>query len=157
MSSYSPAGRGGSVRYAETVSIVRRWPAGTVNACVPVPEPFAGALFWPAPICTGITIWKGVTVPGVRVCGFTVWVAAKVTQPKKAITPAIGDQYDLYVDPYTNLIAYSDYIPAEVSTTQDFERATWEDYRHSGGLTMAAKHRLATKTITFENLSFAAE
>lgn len=76
---------------------------------------------------------------------------------KKAITPAIGDQYDLYVDPYTNLIAYSDYIPAEVSTTQDFERATWEDYRHSGGLTMAAKHRLATKTITFENLSFAAE
>lgn len=76
---------------------------------------------------------------------------------KKAITPEQGDQYDLYIDPYTNLIAYSDYIPAEVSASQDFERATWEDYRHPGGLTMSAKHRLATKTITFENLSFAVE
>jgi hypothetical protein len=76
---------------------------------------------------------------------------------KQAIPATPGDQYDLYVDPYTNLIAYSDYIPAEVTATQDFERATWEDYRHPGGLVLAAMHRMATRTIVYENLSVSVE
>jgi hypothetical protein len=76
---------------------------------------------------------------------------------KKAVPPAAGDQYDLYVDPFTNLIAYSDYIPADKSSGEGVVRATWEDYRHSGGLTTSTLHRLPAKTITLENLSFAVE
>lgn len=75
---------------------------------------------------------------------------------KKAVTPEAGDQYDLFIDPYTNLIAYSDFIPADTSAETPV-RATWEEYRHPGGLTMATLHRLPKRTISLENLSFAVE
>ena len=74
-----------------------------------------------------------------------------------AMTPEPGDQYDLYIDPYTNLIAYSDYIPAAATPSQNFARATWEEYRHIGGITLATHHRMPAKTVTLENLSLTVE
>lgn len=75
----------------------------------------------------------------------------------KNMTPNPGDAYDLYVDPLTNLITFSDYIPSTVSPAQDLERATWEDYVHSGGFVLSTLHRLANKTVVLENLSMAVE
>jgi hypothetical protein len=69
--------------------------------------------------------------------------------------PAQSDQYDLYVDPFTNVIAYSDYIPP--ANPQEPVRSTWEHYRHKSGLKLATVHRMGGKTISIEDLSVSVE
>jgi len=71
----------------------------------------------------------------------------------KATTPTAGDEYDLFVDPYTNLLAYSDYLPGAAATSAEPVRATWEAYRHPAGFTLASVHRIGAKTVTLENLA----
>jgi hypothetical protein len=53
---------------------------------------------------------------------------------KVGLTP--NDQYILYIDPETKLVASWDYI-AEPGKSM---HATWADYRRSGGLTLATNH-----------------
>jgi len=64
-----------------------------------------------------------------------------------------GDQYNMYVDPLTSLVAYWDYMPNEEMKM----RATWEQYRHLAYLKLATFHQMGTKTITIENLKVASE
>jgi hypothetical protein len=71
----------------------------------------------------------------------------------KGVGMTPGDQYNLYIDPYTNLVAYWDYMPSSEMTM----RATWEKYRHVEGLKLATFHQMGTKTIAIENLSVASE
>jgi hypothetical protein len=64
-----------------------------------------------------------------------------------------GDRYNLYIDSFTSLVAYWDYMPSAETTMQ----ATWEKYRHVEGLKLATFHKMGTKTIAIENLSVASE
>ena len=101
-------------------------------------------------LCDGLSVWPA---------ELSWWRKAAGASRTRIVggPPAAGDQYDLYVDPYTNLIAYSDYLPADPSGSDEKVRATWEDYRHAGGLTTSTLHRLPTRMISLENLSFAVE
>ena len=71
----------------------------------------------------------------------------------KGVGMTPGDQYNMYIDPYTSLVSYWDYMPNADTTMQ----ATWEKYRHVDGLKLATFHQMGTKTITIENLSVASE
>jgi len=64
-----------------------------------------------------------------------------------------GDRYNLYVDPFTSLIAYWDYMPNADTTML----ASWEQYRHTGGLKLSTYHKMGDKTITIEKLTVATE
>jgi hypothetical protein len=64
-----------------------------------------------------------------------------------------GDRYNLYIDPFTSLVAYWDYMPSSEMTMQ----ASWEKYRHVEGLKLATFHQMGSKQITIENLSVASE
>ena len=70
---------------------------------------------------------------------------------KVGLTP--GDRYNLYVDPYTSLVAYWDYMPDADTTRQ----ATWEQYQHRRGLVLSTYHKMGPRTITIENLSVSAD
>jgi hypothetical protein len=67
------------------------------------------------------------------------------------LTP--GDRYNLYVDPYTSLIAFWDYMPNPETTML----ASWEQYRHPQGLVLSTYHRMGPRTISIENLSVSAD
>jgi hypothetical protein len=67
------------------------------------------------------------------------------------LTP--GDRYNLYVDPYTSLVAFWDYMPDPDRTML----ATWEQYRHMQGLKLSTFHQMGTRTITMENLRVVAD
>jgi hypothetical protein len=64
-----------------------------------------------------------------------------------------GDRYDMYIDPFTSLVAFWDYMP-NADTTM---RATWEEYKHPAGLKVSTLHHMGNKTITIENLSVTTE
>ncbi len=55
---------------------------------------------------------------------------------KVGLTPK--DQYRLYIDPATKLLASWDYIPEPGKS----KHGTWENYQKSGGLTLATKHKM---------------
>ena len=67
------------------------------------------------------------------------------------LTP--GDRYNLYVDPFTSLVAFWDYMPDPDKTVQ----ASWEQYRHIQGLKLATFHKMGDKTITIEDLRVVTE
>jgi hypothetical protein len=71
----------------------------------------------------------------------------------KGVGMTPSDQYNMYVDPYTSLLSYWDYMP----NADTKMLATWEQYRHVDGLKLATYHQMGTKTITIENLSVASE
>jgi hypothetical protein len=71
----------------------------------------------------------------------------------KGVGMTPGDRYNLYIDPYTSLVAWWDYMPTEDKTM----RASWEQYRHMSGLKLATFHQMGSKTITMEKLSVASE
>jgi hypothetical protein len=52
------------------------------------------------------------------------------------LTP--NDQYRLYIDPATKLLASWDYMPEPGKTVH----GTWENYQKSGGLTLATDHKM---------------
>ncbi len=62
------------------------------------------------------------------------------------LTPA--DQYWLYIDPETKLVAAWDYMP-EPATTM---RSTWKSYEKSGGLTLATDHQMGEARIRIADL-----
>ena len=55
---------------------------------------------------------------------------------KVGLTP--NDQYRLYIDPATKLLASWDYIPEPGKS----KHGTWENYQKSGGLNLATKHKM---------------
>lgn len=55
---------------------------------------------------------------------------------KVGLTPK--DQYRLYIDPATKLLAAWDYMPEPGKSIH----GTWENYQKSGGLTLATEHRM---------------
>ncbi len=55
---------------------------------------------------------------------------------KVGLTPK--DQYRLYIDPATKLLASWDYIPEPGKS----KHGTWENYQKSGGLTLATTHKM---------------
>ena len=55
---------------------------------------------------------------------------------KVGLTP--NDQYRLYIDPATKLVASWDYMPEPGKSMH----GTWEDYQKSGGLTLATDHKM---------------
>jgi hypothetical protein len=65
----------------------------------------------------------------------------------------LHDRVVMYVDPYTSLPAFSDYLPDENTT----RRATWEGYKHPAGLKLSTTHRMGNQTISIENLSVTTE
>jgi len=71
----------------------------------------------------------------------------------KGVGMTPGDRYNMYIDPFTSLVAYWDYMPSSEMTMQ----ATWEQYRHVEGLNLATFHQMGTKTIAIQNLSIASE
>jgi len=71
----------------------------------------------------------------------------------KGVGMTPGDRYNMYIDPFTSLVAYWDYMPSSEMTMQ----ASWENYRHVEGLKLATFHQMGTKTIAIENLSVASE
>jgi hypothetical protein len=83
--------------------------------------------------------------------------------------PAIGegspDRQNLYVDPYTSLIAFSDDAPAATTSTSDSPTPptpvaipmTWEQYRHPQNLVVSTFHRTGAQTIWIDNLSVSAD
>jgi hypothetical protein len=71
----------------------------------------------------------------------------------KGVGMTPGDRYVMYIDPYTSLPAFWDYMP-DANTTK---RATWEGYQHPAGLKVSTKHQMGALTITIENLSVTTE
>ncbi len=65
---------------------------------------------------------------------------------KVGLTPK--DQYRLYIDPATKLLAAWDYLPEPGKTV----RGTWESYQKSGGLTLATEHKMDEVEIKILNL-----
>jgi hypothetical protein len=79
-----------------------------------------------------------------------------VTFPNPGDAPP--DRCNLYVDPFTSLVAYSDRLTGDaVERTDDAERATWERYQHRQNLVLPTLHQVGPQTITLENLSVAAD
>jgi hypothetical protein len=66
---------------------------------------------------------------------------------------APADRYNLYVDPYTSLVAYWDHMPNADTT----ELASWEQYRHPQNLVLATRHKTGSQTIDIENLAVSAD
>jgi hypothetical protein len=62
------------------------------------------------------------------------------------LTP--NDQYRLYIDPATKLLASWDYMPEPGKTVH----GTWENYQKSGGLTLATDHKMEGAEIRILNL-----
>lgn len=63
------------------------------------------------------------------------------------LTPT--DNYRLYVDPATKMVTYWDYMPKGEKGMS----GTWEDFKKSGGLTLATDHKMAGGLrIRIENL-----
>lgn len=62
------------------------------------------------------------------------------------LTP--NDQYRLYIDPATKLLASWDYMPEPGQTVH----GTWENYQKSGGLTLATDHKMEGAEIRILNL-----
>ncbi|MBA3608156.1 MAG: hypothetical protein H0W43_06555 [Chthoniobacterales bacterium] len=62
------------------------------------------------------------------------------------LTP--NDQYRLYIDPATKLLASWDYI----SEPGKSKHGTWENYQKSGGLTLATEHKMDEVEIKILNL-----
>ena len=74
-----------------------------------------------------------------------------VTLPADAGSP--GDRFNLYVDPYTSLVAYWEHMP----TADTAELASWEQYRHPQNLVLATRHKVGPQTIDIENLAVSAD
>jgi uncharacterized protein DUF6503 len=49
-----------------------------------------------------------------------------------------GDQYDMFVDPQTNLVRYWDYMPKPDKKT----RFSWDEYKDFSGLKLATEHKI---------------
>jgi hypothetical protein len=62
------------------------------------------------------------------------------------LTP--NDQYRLYIDPATKLVASWDYMPEPGKSVH----GTWENYQKSGGLTLATDHKMEGVRIQILNL-----
>jgi hypothetical protein len=62
------------------------------------------------------------------------------------LTP--NDQYRLYIDPATKLVASWDYMPEPGKSVH----GTWESYQKSGGLTLATDHKMEGVRIRMLNL-----
>ena len=62
------------------------------------------------------------------------------------LTP--NDQYRLYIDPGTKLVASWDYMPEPGKSVH----GTWENYQKSGGLTLATDHKMEGARIRMLNL-----
>jgi hypothetical protein len=62
------------------------------------------------------------------------------------LTP--NDQYRLYIDPATKLVASWDYMPEPGKSVH----GTWENYQKSGGLTLATDHKMEGARIRMLNL-----
>lgn len=62
------------------------------------------------------------------------------------LTP--NDQYRLYIDPATKLVASWDYMPEPGKSVH----GTWEDYQKSGDLTLATDHKMEGVRIRILNL-----
>lgn len=62
------------------------------------------------------------------------------------LTP--NDQYRLYIDPATKLLASWDYMPEPGKAVH----GTWEKYQKSGGLTLATEHKMEGVEIRMLNL-----
>lgn len=62
------------------------------------------------------------------------------------LTPS--DQYRLYIDPGTKLVASWDYMPEPGKSAH----GTWEAYQKSGGLTLATDHKMEGARIHILNL-----
>ncbi|MBA2434111.1 MAG: hypothetical protein H0V54_03315 [Chthoniobacterales bacterium] len=69
-----------------------------------------------------------------------------LTFDKVGLTPK--DQYRLYIDPATKLLASWDYMPEPGQT----KHGTWENYQKSGGLTLATEHKMGEIEIKILNL-----
>lgn len=68
------------------------------------------------------------------------------------------DRYNLYVDPYTSLVAFSEDAPTTDATpTPATLPTTWEQYRHPQNLTVSTFHRTGAQTIWIDNLSVSAD
>jgi len=57
-----------------------------------------------------------------------------------------GDQYNMLIDPATNMLAYWDYMPKPDKKT----RMSWEGYKDFNGLMIATKHKFAGSDRTLE-------
>jgi hypothetical protein len=66
---------------------------------------------------------------------------------KVGLTP--NDQYRLYIDPATKLVASWDYMPEPGKSVH----GTWENYQKSGGLTLATEHKMEGVEIKILNLN----
>jgi hypothetical protein len=85
-----------------------------------------------------------------------VYEVLGVTFPNPGDAPP--DRYNLYVDPYTSLVAYSDRLTGgDTADESTAERATWERYQHRQNLVLPTYHRMGPQVITIENLSVAAD
>jgi hypothetical protein len=62
------------------------------------------------------------------------------------LTP--GDQFDLFIDPQTNLVAMWDYMPTPEKKT----RYTWENYKDFSGLKVATEHKGGGRRIYFTDV-----
>ncbi len=67
------------------------------------------------------------------------------------LTPT--DQYNLWVDPKTNLVRWWDFMPAPGKSA----RISWDDYRDFNGLKLATKHVSPRATITFTDIEVIVE
>lgn len=67
------------------------------------------------------------------------------------LTP--NDQYRLYIDPATKLLASWDYMPEPGKSVH----ATWENYQKSGGLTLATDHKMEKTRIRILGLKVTTE
>lgn len=56
-----------------------------------------------------------------------------------------GDQYDLYIDPETNLVRFWKYMPASHKPVH----GTWDDYKDFNGLKLCTSHLFGNKHIFF--------
>lgn len=65
---------------------------------------------------------------------------------KVGLTP--NDQYRLYIDPATKLLASWDYMPEPGKSVH----GTWENYQKSGGLTLSTEHKMDEVELKILNL-----
>jgi hypothetical protein len=71
---------------------------------------------------------------------------------KVGMTPS--DQYNLFVDPETNLVRHWDYIPAKGEP----RRFTWDEYKDFNGIKLATEHKInGSPAITFTGIEVMTE
>ena len=75
----------------------------------------------------------------------------RLTFQQVGLTPS--DQYVLYIDPATKLVAAWDYIPQSGEMTH----GTWEGYREFSGLQLATEHNFAGKMIRLADIEVVAQ